>query len=164
MESEKIAFIVDAMLGRLARWLRILGFDTRYISDISDDVLLGIALKEKRILLTRDRGLIVRARKLGIEVMEVPDKNIEEKLCFVLQTLRIHPDTYAMWTRCIECNAILVSIPREHVRKIVPKFVYEHHTSFYQCPDCKKIYWEGTHFKKMKRILEKLRKVHIQDI
>ena len=135
-------FIVDAMLGKLARWLRILGYDTLYFKDMEDWKILKIAKNENRIILTRDRGLCNRAKKNSIECFLVlPEEEIEKTLALLSHKfgllLDINPDA----SRCSECNGILEKKDK----------------NLWVCTKCKKEYWKGRHWDTITEILIKAR-------
>ncbi len=142
-------FIADVMLGRLARWLRVLGYDTLYFSDADDPALAEQARAEERILLTRDREL---SRRRGLRVVLLQDDQIEGQLREVVSQL--HLSTQNAFSRCIQCNLILVDIDRETARSLVPPFVYATQVRFRRCPQCHRVYWRGTHWARMLATLE----------
>jgi uncharacterized protein with PIN domain len=156
-------FAVDCMLGKLAKWLKILGFDVCFFSKIEDDNLLEIASKEKRILLTRDTGLFERG---SLEQrLFIISENWQDQIHQVLDELRLW-DEVLPYSRCIECNIPLKSLPKKRAQNLVTPFVYEKAESFSLCPDCGRVYWKGTHHKdmgsKVDEILKKQRKGKIQ--
>jgi len=137
--------LCDQMLGSLATWLRFLGIDTFYANDqITDDELLTIAVLEKRVLITRDKELIMRARKKQHPVIPISSIDLDEQLSKVISEISFDPDS--ILTRCSLCNSILRSIEKKEVHENVPKKVYESHHKFWICPSCKKIYWKGSHY------------------
>jgi len=145
-------FVVDVMLGRLARWLRLLGFDVIYQPDAHDDQLIAIAEAEERTLLTKDARLLRNRRVNGYLVRST---RWEEQLREVIAEFHLHAFIRA-FTRCPECNTPLVEVDRESVRPRVPPKVYEQQQEFYRCPDCARLYWAGTHVERMSRKLEEL--------
>jgi len=146
-------FIVDCMLGKLAKWLKILGFDAVFFSKIEDSELLARAKKEKRILLTRDNGLIEKSRDIQSLFIESEDWNrqIEQ----VLDELKLWQDLRP-YSRCIECNAELKDLPKHRARNLVTPFVYEKADAFSICPSCGRVFWKGTHYKDMEVKLEEI--------
>ena len=139
-------FVVDCMLGKLAKWLKILGFDAVFFSKIEDDALLDIAKKENRILLTRDTGLIARAKKDRPLFIESEDwrTQVEQVLDFYNLWDEVKPNS-----RCIECNVRIKDLPREKAKNLVTPFVFENADTFALCPDCGRVFWRGTHLKDM---------------
>jgi uncharacterized protein with PIN domain len=148
-------FIVDCMLGKLAKWLKILGFDAVFFSKIEDSELLTLAKKEKRILLTRDTGLIEKSRDIRTLFIESEDWNrqIEQ----VLDEFKLWQDIQP-YSRCIECNAELKGLPKNRARNLVTPFVYEKVDAFSICPSCGRVFWKGTHHKDMEVKLEEILK------
>lgn len=149
-------FAADAMLGRLARWLRILGYDTFYDSAVEDGDLVRRAVAEGRHLLTRDRRLPEEWRIDGCTVLASDDPL--EQLRAVLQMLGARPaETAGLFSRCPACNDVLVDADRLETRGSVPLRVWESHEAFSRCPGCGKIYWQGSHTRRIRRRLEALR-------
>jgi uncharacterized protein with PIN domain len=147
-------FIADSMLGRLARWLRLLGCDTLYYPRIEDRRLIRIAGEEDRVLITRDTRL-VKMRGLK-KYLLLHENDPFEQLRKVISTFNLHPVEQSgevgfetspciIYSRCSLCNTPLESIPKEHAQAHVPEYVYRTSESFKQCPTCGKFYWNGTH-------------------
>ncbi|NHV45591.1 MAG: DUF5615 family PIN-like protein [Candidatus Verstraetearchaeota archaeon] len=120
-------FIVDAMLGRLAKWLRLLGYDTIYDKTITDDELINIAKNEGRILLTRDEILFKKAIKQNINAKLINSTDFMK----ALKELDLHLDESIIGSRCILCNTILTT----------------ENSNIWKCPNCGKLYWQGKHWK-----------------
>ena len=144
-----VRFVADVMLGRLARWLRILGYDTLYSPTLDDPELARIARLEDRILLTADVEL---ARRRGLRVILVSDDRIEAQLRAVSRELRL--SVHEAFSRCINCNTTLVELDREEARPLVPPYVFATQTRFRRCPRCGKVFWRGTHWARMRAALE----------
>ncbi len=142
-------FIVDVMLGRLARWLRVLGYDTLYSSEMDDAELAQRARDEDRILLTRD---VEVARRRGLRVLLLADDQIEGQLREVVR--RLHLSTEEAFSRCITCNVPLADLERAQAREWVPPYVFATQTRFRRCPTCGKVYWRGTHWAHMHEVLQ----------
>ena len=132
-------FIADNMLGRLARWLRLLGFDVLYPGVISDNELLKMS--GDRIILTRDKNLRNKKNVIIIETTEI-DKQIKDVIKKL--DLKITDEL----TRCSVCNTILEEIAQSFVKDKVPENVYKTHENFWYCNRCERIYWGGSHYKK----------------
>lgn len=148
-------FLVDQMLGTLAKWLRFFGIDTYYATQsIQDDELLHIAKKENRVLVTRDKELILRAQKRDIQVIPVFTRDLDEQLKKVLAQTTV--DSTQILSRCSLCNTQLISIDKEKVKDKVPENVYQTNETFWICPNCQKIYWRGSHFDKILQKIESL--------
>ncbi len=141
-------FLCDQMLGTLAKWLRIYGFDTFYAnSTISDDKIIIISKKENRCLITRDEELAFRCKKENINVIHFKIIDLDEQLSLVLSGLEIDKDK--ILSRCIVCNAVLSEIKKDKVTDKVPEKAFQNHEKFWFCKKCDKIYWQGSHYDKM---------------
>ena len=149
-------FIADAMLGRLAKWLRLLGFDVLYYPDIEDREVIRISREQDRTILTRDT-LMLKCRGARDAVF-IRSDHISEQLLEVKDMLSMHDSDRG--ERCIVCNGNLHKVSdRGEVQDLVPDYVYHSFESFMRCNVCAKVYWEGSHFKKIReRISEILRK------
>ena len=149
-----MTFLADCMLGRLAKWLRILGFDVLYLSKAGDPELVAIAKREGRVLLTRDTGLIERTASRPDRLF-VRSEDWEDQIVQVL-------DEYGLWdevrpnTRCIPCNLPLKPLSRERARNLVTPYVRGHASSFAICPGCERVFWQGTHYGDMEKRIAKL--------
>ena len=146
-------FIADEMLGTVARWLRILGFDTLYAKGMDDSDILEVAEKDDRIILTRDRELHGRALRRGIESVYLESADLEKDLGAILEEHR--PDPSMFMSRCTLCNTLLKEVSKDDARGRVPEGVYERHDDFRYCPKCDKFYWEGSHHERMREFLER---------
>jgi hypothetical protein len=141
--------LADAMLGKLARWLRILGYDTLYMQD--DDVSIAQrARAEGRIVLTRDHGL---AERRGLRTLFINAQDLDAQLEEVVTALGRPVDAAP---RCMLCNGKLRRIPVEVARSFVPAYVAQTHTLFHRCAECGKIYWQGTHWQGIARQLDEV--------
>lgn len=144
-------FIADAMLGRLARWLRLLGFDTYYVPDIDDAELLRQARKEGRFILTRDSHF---RRKDITDCLFIESDDVMEQVEQVLGELRLSPPPGG---RCANCNGLLEEVPdKDAVREAVPEYVFHAHNRFERCTRCGNVYWEGTQYRRIREIMEKI--------
>jgi uncharacterized protein with PIN domain len=146
-------FVVDTMLGRLARWLRAMGYDTLYPGETGDRRLLDLALGEGRILVTRDRML---ARLAEPRHCLITAERLDAQLREAVALLGLRPREADWLTRCLECNAILEPRPRDTLRGLVPAHVYATHAEFMACPRCGRLYWPGTHARRMLDRLSRL--------
>lgn len=141
-------FVADAHLGRLARDLRMLGFDTLWFNDIGDAELVRISVDERRILLSRDRQLLMRqALTHGCFVRPAPTWQQLKALVTRLQLC----DAIAPLTRCIACNGVVVATAQAMVRDQVPSGVLGRHDTFWRCSGCGRVYWRGSHWQAMQR-------------
>ena len=153
MARKDYKFILDTMLGELARWLRIMGYDTLYSRVYTDNQILRIAERTGRILVTRDWGLYRRARKRGLRAVYIQGDSIVERLAELRIVLGIDLSLDPSRSRCPECNAPLVRVEdKEQVRDRVPPRSFEVYDVFYVCPRCGRVYWEGSHWRNMRRI------------
>jgi len=141
-------FIVDGMLGRLAKWLRILGYDTAFSPNLDDDQLVRLARAEGRLLLTRDRDL---ARRRGLQCLLVESHHLEEQLDQILAELALTGEQ--PFSRCPVCNTPLRKVEKPEVEGRVPPHIFRTHKDFSLCPNCDKIYWPGTHWARMREKL-----------
>lgn len=150
MYNTAMKFVVDSMLGKLARRLRLLGYDTLFDPKFEDRTLLKLSKDEQRWIVTRDRGI---AQVRGAKVLLIKSGNIEEQLKEISKLAGIKMDERTAFSRCSECNSPVEEVDKEKVRSIVPEFVYKTMDKFSYCPRCKKAYWRGTHYDKMKKQL-----------
>ena len=134
-------FLADAMLGRLATWLRLLGYDTAYSSDAADAELARRARLEQRILLTRDVEL---TRRRGVRAVLVEGELVEDQVRHVFHVLNL--TAQEAFSRCAECNTVLEEARKESVRAQVPPYVFHTQERFRRCPRCARVYWRGTHW------------------
>lgn len=146
-------FVADAHLGRLAGYLRMLGFDTVYENALGDPELVSVAVREHRILLTRDRDLLMhRAVTHGVYVR---GRRPREQLDYVLDRLDLRR-SFRPFTRCIRCNAPLETVDARDVAGQAPDDVVQRHDSFRRCTGCGQPYWPGSHYERMKTVVARL--------
>ena len=142
-------FIADIMVGKLARYLRMAGYDVAYFNDASDDFILKTAMKEDRIVLTRDTLMLERRqfRNGTLKSVFILDDDIREQLLQIRSELNISlgPDLI----RCLICNDLLVKVSKKEVRHKVPPYVYGTQDDFMYCRKCGRYYWRGTHYNYM---------------
>lgn len=136
-------FVADGMLGTLAKWLRVFGFDTVYVKDSDDRTITELALTEQRIILSKDRSLCSgNDASIMIESVDLDSQ--------ILQVLVIHrPDSAKLMTRCLECNSELQFAAKPEAMGNVPQDVWCRHSEFMKCPQCRKYYWHGSHWDNM---------------
>jgi uncharacterized protein with PIN domain/sulfur carrier protein ThiS len=146
-------FILDAHLGKLAVYLRMLGFDALYRNDYGDEELSEVAASERRILLTKDRGLLKRSAVTHGYC--VRGSNYREQLIEVLRRFDL-VNSVAPLERCLRCNAMLEPVSKEAVIHRVPPVSRAHYDEFQQCPGCGRIYWGGSHYRRMQRFIEQV--------
>jgi hypothetical protein len=146
-------FIADRMLGKLAKWLRVLGYDVLYLRQGRDEEILE-GLREGRILLTRDRRAGPwhgRGRVVVVEANK-PETQLRE----LVAQLGLTMEETVFLSRCIECNRVLSAVSREEVRDEVPEYIWQTHGSFQRCADCGRVYWSGSHAEKMRGTLREI--------
>lgn len=139
------------MLGTLARWLRILGYDALYDPALDDHDLVRLARAGDRILLTRDRPL---AQRPGLRVLLIDSDGLDAQLHQVIAELDLAPD--GAFSRCPICNEPLLPLEREAAQARVPAYVAQTQQSFKHCPSCGRVYWRGTHWQRMEEHLARL--------
>jgi uncharacterized protein len=139
-----MTFVVDCMLGKAAKWLKILGFDTLFFSSAGDDALLRIARDEGRTLLTRDHALAARARARDASFLLIESEVWESQVRRVLEHFELRAAARP-FTRCVECNVPLAPLARDNAANLVAPFVLERGRDFALCPECGRVFWEGTH-------------------
>jgi uncharacterized protein with PIN domain len=160
MKSERqldMRFVLDGMLGRLTRWLRLLGYDAKYPGDSPDEELLRIAEKEDRILLTNDTVLYRRARKQGLRSYLAGGSNESERLANVARNLDVNLNIDVSVSRCPTCNASIFEVDRFRVKGKVSAKTFNSYRRFWICSGCGKIYWRGSHWKKIEEMLRAAR-------
>jgi len=145
-------FIADVMLGKLARWLRILGYDTVFETPANDDnELVRRARAENRILLTRDRDL---SRRRGLRCLFVDAEDVETQLAQIVRELAL--STGNAFSRCVVCNGPLEPVDKEAIRDQVPPYIYRTQERFARCAGCGRVYWPATHWQGMRERLATL--------
>jgi uncharacterized protein with PIN domain len=151
------SFLVDAMLGNIARKLRIFGYDTLYLKDTSDTSLLGIALREKRVLLTRDKELFRRVIKEGAEGMLLEQYDEIGNIAYILSKCEISRLCFDTGVaRCSSCNVILTFRKAIDVTGFLPMNIVKNNSNFFQCMNCGRIYWEGKHVSCLKLLAKRI--------
>jgi uncharacterized protein with PIN domain len=149
----KPKFILDVHLGTLAKYIRMLGFDTLYQNNYKDEEIVRVSLKEKRAILTKDRGILKRS-----EVTHgywIRSTKTNEQIVEVINRFDLKNQIKEL-SRCLLCNTLLRKITKEKVIDRIPRKVKEFQNDFYYCENCDKIFWKGSHYTKMKGIIEKI--------
>ena len=146
-------FVLDVHLGKLAAYLRMLGFDALYQSCFTDPELVRISSEQHRILLTRDRGLLMHSAVThGYWLRETDSRRQVSEIIRRFDLKRgVRP-----FTRCMACNGLLRTVSREQVRHLLPPRTAELHEDFRQCPECGRVYWKGSHYGRMQRWIQEL--------
>lgn len=145
-------FILDVHLGKLARYLRICGFDTLYRNDYKDEEIVEISKKEKRIILTRDKGLL--KRKKVTHGYYVKKQNIKEQIEEIIKRFQLEK-ILKILSICPVCNSKIENIKKQDIKNKVPEYIYKTKNDFKYCPNCEKVYWKGTHWKNINQVLKK---------
>jgi uncharacterized protein len=151
--TEPPRFVADKTLGRLARWLRLIGCDVLYGSNFSGKGLLAAARAEKRLVLTRERRVLSRPQAPPGILVE--SDHFRDQLRQVVAACGIDP-LARLFERCAECNGVLDEISRDDVRGRVPQFVYETQQVFRRCGDCGHLYWQATHVARVRNELDRM--------
>lgn len=155
--SDTPKFVVDHNVGKLARWLRLMGYDARFFRGENDAELVAIALKEGRIIVTRDtrimqRRLVTKGRLKALLIeSDQPERQIRQLIDSFDLDWRFNP-----FSLCLECNQPLVERKKAELKELVPPYVFKTQEQFRQCPKCQRIYWRGTHWRAMTKRLEGL--------
>ncbi len=142
------------MLGKLTRWLRMLGHDIEYSNKLDDAQLIAIAKKERRILLTRDLELYQQATAKGVNAFYLEGKTEAEKLAHIAKRFNIKLDIDMATSRCTKCNSRVKPTSKEKVGDKVKKSTFSNYNEFWECPKCGQIYWQGAHWTKIRKTLE----------
>jgi len=154
--DETVRFIVDANVGKLARWLRMLGYDTMYFNDIDDGELVKLGLKQKRVIVTKDTQIMLRRVITDgrVRAVLITDDDPKDQFRFLSKEFKL--DRSKQFTRCLECNQVLVHRDRNEVRELVPPYVFKTQTQYYQCLECERVYCRATHWQHMTQELDDL--------
>ena len=145
--------ILTKELGRLTKWLRILGFDAAYFNQDNLSSLIIQALRDERIILTRNQRLL---RPGGIKIVLIQGERIKEQINEVFKKLDIQPNSEMMFSRCIICNVELMDIDKEKIKDKVPEYVFKTQDDFVTCLQCNRIYWQGTHWGNVVKTLKEI--------
>jgi uncharacterized protein with PIN domain len=146
-------FVLDTHLGKLAIYLRMLGFDSLYRNDYEDDELARISSQESRILLTKDRGVLKRSLVTHGYCVRASDSG--EQLVEVVQRFDLE-SLFQPFSRCLECNTPLVPVEKEEIQERLKPRTITYYNHFNICPNCQRIYWQGSHYKRMQQFIQTL--------
>ena len=147
MLSVNPKFLLDGMLGSLASWLRICGYDSIYHKDMNDDSLIAEANKEHRILLTRDKQLYERCKKHNVTSYYVMGDKIIEQLSYLCINMGISLTPSS--SRCSNCNSEIMPVDKDDIKEKIPENSYKHYDEFWKCNSCDKVFWMGSHWNKI---------------
>lgn len=146
-------FVVTKELGRLGKWLRILGFDVLYYQKENLMSLLVEAIRDNRVIITRCKKF---KNLSGKQVVVLEENEIKKQLQEVIDKLNMHIDKDKMFIRCIICNELLKDVDKEKIKDKVPIYVYKTQREFKMCEKCKRVYWQGTHWGNIENTLEEI--------
>ncbi len=146
-------FLADSMLGKLARWLRMLGHDVTYDVKLDDSKLLELAKTENRVLLTKDLELYQRAVVRGIDAYFVEGKSEAERLAELAKRYRITLEIEMDKSHCPVCNTQLKATPKEELSDELKENTFTYYDKFWKCPNCGQVYWQGAHWKQISNTL-----------
>lgn len=145
-------FLTDTMLGRLARWLRILGYDAVYSRSGIDYTRIQKMAEQDRIILTRNTRLYKKAGDKHI--VFIRDDYFKLQVRQVVKELDLSLDEKKFFTRCVECNEELLPLPKDKVERKIPDYVFQTQSTFHGCSKCRRIYWQGTHLLQMEKFIK----------
>lgn len=146
-----IRFVLDIHLGKLATSLRLLGFDTLYRNDYADEELAEISHTQVRILLTRDKGLLMRS--LVTYGYYVRSTNPQQQILEVLRRFNLF-NLVSPFQRCLRCNGLLENIAKERIIDLLPESVQLQNNEFHRCQNCAQVYWKGTHYERLQQFID----------
>jgi len=151
-------FVTDGMLGKLTRWLRMLGHDVVYTGSMDDKELILKVKKEKRILLTRDLELYQQAIAKGAEAFLIESPSQTLNLVNLAKRFRFNLEINVKVSRCPKCNTRIKPVSKADVVNKIPQTTSLYYNEFWKCPKCQQIYWRGAHWKKIEKTLIQARK------
>jgi len=153
----EVKFIADNNVGKLARWLRLIGYDTLLFREKDDGQMIKTALSEGRVILTKDtqfmKRRLVTNGKLKTILIKQDDPKLQMQEVVKTMNLNYHFKPFSL---CLECNQVLIARGKEEVKNLVPAHVFETQTQYTECPACHRIYWQGTHWQAMVNRLQDL--------
>ncbi|UCD39570.1 MAG: Mut7-C RNAse domain-containing protein [Candidatus Bathyarchaeota archaeon] len=151
-------FLTDGMLGKLTRWLRMLGQDVEYTTAMADETLILEAKKTSRILLTRDIQLFQRAMTRGAEALLIEGMDEAENLADLATRFKFKLQINLKTSRCSKCNTQIRSVRKDRIIDRIPEKTSTYYNEFWECPNCKQVYWQGAHWKRIEKTLRDARK------
>ena len=157
-------FIVDHNVGKLTKWLRIMGYDTWFFNGTDDADLIAAALAEGRVILTRDTQIVKREVIASgrLKAVLIQSDEPEQQMRQVIDTLNLDC-RFRPFTLCLECNQPLLVRSQQQVKDLVPPYVFQTQSQYMECPACHRIYWRGTHWQAMTKKLEKFMKASAKE-
>jgi uncharacterized protein with PIN domain len=156
--TESPRFIVDHNVGKLAKWLRMMGYDTLFFSGDNDSRMVALAQKEDRVILTKDTQIMRRHLVTSgqIKALLIKGDKPEVQVHQVITTLNLDPQ-FRPFSICLECNQPLLARSKPQVKDLVPPYVFKTQSQYMECPTCHRIYWRGTHWQAMTEKLRRFR-------
>ena len=149
MSTDSMKFICDDNLGKLTKWLRTLGYDTLFFDPIEDGELVARALKEDRVVLSRDTHLTRFKLKLGDRLLLITTDKPLEQLKQVIEHFKLKKEQMPLFSRCLVCNQLLEKVEKEKIKDRLYPYVYRTQSEFVYCPECDRVYWSATHVERM---------------
>jgi uncharacterized protein with PIN domain len=159
-----VKFIADGMLGKLTRWLRMLGQDVEYSAQLQDDELVETAKNNHKILLTRDLELHKKGLSKGIESFYIEGNSGAEKLAKLAKRYGFCLEIDMERSRCPKCNTRILATSKEKIEGKIEKNTFNHYDEFWKCPNCDSVYWQGAHWKGILATLEEAKKMESSKI
>ena len=156
-------FYTDSMLGKLSRFLRFLGYDTLYRTQESIEDMIEISRKEERIILSQARQVVALCRKGNVKALSMPTTNISDQLLTLKSNLDIVFNIPPLEMRCSMCNGDLNKIEKDEILDLIPEGTAKHYDLFWQCSLCNKVFWMGSHWEEIKKIIDDLNKVEFNE-
>jgi uncharacterized protein with PIN domain len=152
----EIKFIVDNNVGKLAKWLRIMGYDALLFSGEDDGTMVKMSLAQNRVILTKDNQIMKRRLVTGgrLKAILIEDDDVKAQVRQIVKALNLDYH-FKPFSICLECNQRLLKKDKEEVRELVPTYVFKTQSLYMECPSCHRLYWRGTHWQAMTRELEK---------
>jgi len=155
MDANSLRFLTDTMLGKLAKYLRMLGFDTVYFPQGDRLCLIDLAVKQGRVFLTRDKTIVRTLSDLP-ELLCINDNSPIKQLQQVIKYFELTLNENNFFTRCLRCNQLLVKISAQEVEHRVPAYIATIQQEFFVCQKCERVYWKGTHQKRMSDMIKRI--------
>lgn len=156
---ESLKFLTDGMLGKLTRWLRMLGHDVKYSISLEDEELIKTAKVERRAILTCDLKLYQQAMTHALTAFLVEGSTEAEKLANLAKRFNISLEFDATVSRCPKCNSRIQPVPKKEVMSRIPKATSTYYSEFWKCSRCGQVYWHGSHWEKIEKTLREAREV-----
>ncbi len=153
-----LKFIVDHNVGKLAKWLRIMGYDTLFFDGSNDSNMVSASLNEERVILTRDTQIMKRRVVTSgrLSAILIQSDEPEQQMCQVIEDLNLDCQ-FRPFAVCLECNQPLLERSKQQVEGRVPPYVFQTQRQYMECPVCHRIYWRGTHWQAMTKKLDKFK-------